>query len=666
MVLSKINNSISYHELKNVDVDDLKKESPLYQIEVNGVDIIIAIGNAKNTFEDKNILYFPIYLVKSNNKVTQIGLYEIRASNIMDYIDEDGNLDVEKVDDPLIYTFVTKNMLENLRLVPEPILESELIDDEEEGIEEIKEIKELTIPNVRKDIFNTIKGVPIPTLLNEETKKDAENIKRKYNKSDSESWVETFMENNNYYILDNEGGGDCFFATIRDAFSQIGQQTTVSKLRKKLSEEATQEVFLNYKEQYDNFKGSLIQDTEDIKKLELEYAKNQKKYGETLDRNEKKQFVDISKKIKEQRDRLINEKKVTTQMLNEYKFMKNIETLNDFKKKINTCEFWGETWALSTLERALNIKFILLSNESFKEKDFNNVVNCGQLNDSILESIGEFKPEYYIILDYNGYHYKLVGYKKKQVFIFKELPYDIKKKIVDKCMEKNSGAFSIIPDFIKFKQEQVGFQNIIPKFDELSQSKLNDLYDEDIIFVFYDKSNSKKLPGKGSGEKITKEMVREFAQLAAIPDWRRKLDNMWIQPFILDGHKWNSIEHYYQASKFKNNEDFYLSFSLDSGTDLSKNSELAKASGSNSGKLKGKLIRPSNVTMDNDFYGKRKEVVLNDALYAKFSQNEDLKKVLLETKRAKLEHYKKSKEPELMESLMMFRDKLKKETPYKA
>jgi len=53
MVLSKINSEVSYPELKRVDSDDLKTEANLYQIEINGIDVIIAVGNSKNTFEDK-------------------------------------------------------------------------------------------------------------------------------------------------------------------------------------------------------------------------------------------------------------------------------------------------------------------------------------------------------------------------------------------------------------------------------------------------------------------------------------------------------------------------------------------------------------------------------------------------------------------------------------
>jgi len=672
MVLSKINKTISYLETKKVNQNDLSKEANLYEIQANGVNIIVAVGNARNDFEDKNVTFFPIYLVKSNNKVVQIGVYEIKSSDLMNYLDDEGNLEVEKMEDPIIYVFVTKSMLENLRLVPESELEAEAEAAAKEALEKVEEAEAeaeepfdeevqevaVSIPEVRKDIFNLVKGVPIPAMLQEETRQAANKITSSYKKVSGENWFQKFMKNPNYYILDNEGGGDCLFATIRDAFSQIGQQTSVDKLRRKLSQEVTVEVYNGYKEIYDNAKRSLLKDTETIKQLEAEYSKYRSLYDSTLDRNEKKQYVEISKKLREDRDRVINDKRVTYQISQEFKFMKDIDSVEKFKDKIRTCEFWAETWAISTLERILNIKFILMSHESFNAGDLGNVLNCGQSNDAIIESIGEFKPEYYIILEYTGDHYKLIGYKKKQIFKFKEIPYDIKKMIVDKCMEKNSGLFSLIPDFVRFKDElKTGLEDV-PHFDELSDAKIRGLYEDDVIFVFSDTSDARRLPGKGSGEKISVDMVKQFSQLAAIPNWRRKLDNMWIQPFVMDGHKWNSVEHYYQAAKFKGTPEFYLSFAEESGTDLSKDPEKAKAASSTKGKLKGEQIRPINVQKDPE-YKKYKERNMNEALYAKFSQNEDLKALLRETKKAKLMNYKKGKEPELAEPLIIVREKIK-------
>ena len=669
MVLSKINKSVSYFETKKVDSNDLSKEADLYEINANGVNIIIAIGNAKKDFEDKNITFFPIYLVKSNNKVMQIGLYEVKSSDLTNYIDDEGNLEVEKIDEPLIYVFVTRQMLENLRLIPESELDAERKEEEEEGEEEgesegeesepiVQEVIQTKIPEVRKDIFTIIKGVPIPAMLQEETKQSALKARSSYKDTKGDNWMQKYMENPNYYIIDNEGGGDCLFATIRDAFSQIAQQTSVDKLRKKLANEVTPEIFNGYKELYDNAKRSIIKDTETIKKLEIEYAKYKKMYEETLDRNEKKKYVEISKKIKEDRDRVINEKRISYQISQEFRFIKGVDTIEQFKDKIKTCEFWAETWAISTLERVLNVKFILMSNQAYVSGDKMNVLNCGQANDSIIQSIGQFTPEYYIIVEYTGDHYKLIGYKKKQIFKFRELPYDIKKLVVDKCMENNSGLFSLIPDFIRFKDELTAGIQEIPQFDELSDAKIRGLYEDDVIFVYYDKSDSKKLPGKGSGEKIGIDNIKDYSQLAAVPEWRRKLDNMWIQPFVVDGHIWNSVEHYYQAAKFKGTPEFYLSFSQESGTDLSKNPELAKAASSTSGKYKGELVRPKGVNKDVD-YKKNADKYLSEALYAKFNQNQDLKDMLISTKKAKLMHYNKGKAPELSEALIIVRYKLK-------
>jgi len=679
MVLSKINSEVSYPELKRVDSDDLQTEANLYQIEVNGIDIIIAVGNSKNTFEEQNILFFPVYLVKSNNKVIQIGVYEIEATRFINYLDEDNNLDIEKLNPPLIYTFVTVNMLRKLRMEPEMSLkkiaesaqEEELgtvsdSEEEEEGAAAAAS-EEYEIPEERKNIFVLTKGSRIPPLLPEENNKKAKDIREKYHEDKKDLWIQKFMKNPNYDITDNEGGGDCFFATIRDAFSNIAQHTTVQKLRKTISNEATEEIFMGYKEHYDDAVRSLVTDTTKIKELALEYGDIKEKFKQALDRNEQKLLSANSKKVKEEHDKLVHEKKITSKMLEEFKFMKNIDTLDKFKKIIKTCDFWAETWAISTLERVLNIKVIIMSSESYKSEDLDNILQCGQLNDVILQNKGVFMPEFYIILDYTGNHYKVIGYKKKMIFKFSEIPYDIKKMIADKCMERNAGPFALIPDFQRFKDEIEGRQKnpeitgIEPNYEDLSEAKLRGLYDDDIVFLFYSKSKDKPLPGKGSGEKIASDRLKEFTELATIPEWRKKLSNFWVQPFALDNHQWSSVEHYYQGSKFKNdNPDFYLSFSLDSGTDLSKDPEMAKGAGGKTGKFKGTLIRPKQVQIDPDFFGKRNKQEMYDAQYAKFTQNEDLKHLLLATKNAKLTHHSRGSPPIVFEELMLIRDKIKR------
>jgi predicted NAD-dependent protein-ADP-ribosyltransferase YbiA (DUF1768 family) len=668
MVKSKIDSGVSYPELKSVDSGDTKLEADLYQIEINGIDVMIAVGNAKNTFEDKNILYFPIYLVKHNNKVVQIGVFEIKASNYLSYLDDYNNLNIEMMHEPLIYSFATPEFLNKLRMEPEVPLQRVKEDSEsdtesvEEAAEEAAEYNEYyEIPKEREDIFVLTKGVPLPPLLREETKKQAKDYREKYHQTPSDTWIEKFMKNKNYNIVDNEGGGDCLFATIRDGFSSIAQQTSVNKLRKKLSHDATEKVFLNYKEQYDMYNASLIKDTQAIKELEAQYLLLKQRFGEVIDRNEKKMVSNEAKSVKEQHDKLVEEKKVTAEILKEYKFMKGVDSLEAFKSKIRKCEFWADTWAVSTLERILNIKFIIMSSDIYKNGDLKNVLQCGQLNDNILEQRGRFTPEFYIIIDHTGSHYRLIGYKKKMIFKFVEIPYDIKKMIAEKCLEKNAGPFAIIPDFQKFKASQSKTVIKEAQYEDLSEAKLRGLYDDNIVLQFYSKSVGKPLPGKGSGEKIPNERLKEFSELAIIPEWRKKLSNFWVQPFSLDNHQWASVEHYYQGAKFKKTfPDFYLSFSLDSGTDLSKDPAMAKAAGGKSGKFDGTRIRPIEVSADSDFFGKRQSKEMYAAQYAKFTQNEDLKKLLLATNNAKLTHFVRGALPVVFDELMLIRDKIRR------
>jgi predicted NAD-dependent protein-ADP-ribosyltransferase YbiA (DUF1768 family) len=180
-------------------------------------------------------------------------------------------------------------------------------------------------------------------------------------------------------------------------------------------------------------------------------------------------------------------------------------------------------------------------------------------------------------------------------------------------------------------------------------------YDDRVVLSFYSKSNDKPFPGKGAGECMPEELSHSYKKLAAIDQWRKMLSNFWEESFVLDELSWLSVEHAYQASKFKkSNPEFYREFSLDSDSDLSKNTALAKTAG---GKTGGKL-RPKTIVMDSDFFESRSQIEMYEAQKAKFTQNEYLKNMLLCTNNAKLVHFRRGQEPEVFNTLMVIREEL--------
>ena len=371
--------------------------------------------------------------------------------------------------------------------------------------------------------------------------------------------------------------------------------------------------------------------------------------GTTSDRSIQATIVCNAEEISKKHSLVKAEKQHAKELLEEFKFMKGITTLEAFQAKIQTCEFWGETWAISTLERVLGVKFILLSREAYLEGDLDNVLQCGQLNDTILEEKGSFEPKYYIIMDYQGWHYELITYKGRGALTFKELPYNIKKLVVDKCLERAAGPYYIIPDFRNFMDKLK-----VVVSDAVIETKPG-LYDDSTIFQFYSNSSDKPKPGKGAGETLGSESSKDYVELAIIPNWRKKLSNSWKKEFELDGKKWLTVEHYYQGAKFKtHNPEFYAQFSLDSKSDLSKNPEEAKIAG---GKDKNDL-RSENITIDEDFFDGRNKEVMEKAMKAKFTQNPELATLLKATKNAKLIQYKPGAPGLTLNNLMTIRNEL--------
>jgi hypothetical protein len=712
MVQSHLNQSVNYEEKREIDPADLDHESSIFEVEILKHNYLIALGKPNYTFATKyDIVYFPIYLLKGYKTIRgKIGVYEIEKNRLLR-----NNLgeNIEVLGEPLLFDITTVEYLKKTKAV---FLQENVVDEfmakEEEFSQKIKinkksrdNIVSNTIPDdedrelsdeenelslakpdkssttkLKLDDSSKEKYITIDTVFVKdktppniptwptETEEDAKKMREEYQntKSVQDNWVQTFMKNKNYGILRNEGGGDCLFATIRDAFSEIGYHTTVQKLRQILSQEAT---ITQLETLTDIYRGILhgeenaLHEMERISKANQNLKKQAKStpYDKIMGgKQQLKEVVAGARELHKSYQSLKSKHEVDSELLREFGYMKNIHTLEDLRRFIRTSDYWADTWAISTLERVLQIKIIILEDNT----DPNSVMRCGQLNDEI----SSFSPKFYLMTNYtmNGNHYELISYKKKKLFQFSEVPYDIKILIVNKCMERAAGSYSIIPALRQF-QNELGLQESedLGESEESDRNLENeDLYEKDLVFMFHNHSDNSKKPGKGTGETIDAKRIPEFAELiTSKKPWRQMLDDDWSAQFTLDHLRWSSISHYLLALPFQKSEpQIYKEFSLDGGNEtLSKNLEDARSAiekkKGKEGKYydKYKLVSKSGELGPDELENARK-----DALIAKFSQNADLTTILKLTKRAQLKHFLRGKAAESDTLLMTVRKQLLK------
>ena len=690
MVKSVIYPEIIYDESKSVDNDDLYHASSRYNYTLYKKKIEIVLGKVRYTYSKYNVLYYPIYLVFGDEIDSKIGIFEIASNKAIDAIDEDGDVDLKKghiipfiseeylkktiAENEKEREFQEKQQINDIDLIEKGSIVKESTEKEDSGINKEKkdDVFSLDIPeNMNKKADETLKpglfiedksAVQTP-LLTQETKIDSDKYKSEYTENPSNTWIEKFTKNNNYKIIDNEGGGDCFFAVIRDAFKQIGKIITVEKIRALLSKNASEDIYSLYRTMYLTHFDELQNIDKELTSIKKTGNMLKKRINSAQSSEIHKKLVDEAKELLVNRDKLLSTKEITKEVMKDFEYMKNIDTFEKFKEFILTHEFWADEWSISLLEHLLNVKFIILSQENFEEGDLDSVMRCEIYNDSHIKPGEKFNPDYYIMTTHTGNHYTLISYKNKNIFKFKEIPYDIKTMIINKCMEKNSGVYYLIQDFCNLKTE-LGLPSDCGKpLDNEDEFMKRDLYDKDVVFRFYANSNKKPLAGKGSGETIPDTRISEFSSLnnkkdKSMVDWRKKLDDTWPVVISVDNHKWSTVKHYCLGSQFKNGfPDFYLEFSLDSDSKISKDLDLAMIAGSESGKLESKILRKPEIKIDGD-YNINADEYRKKALISKFSQNLDLKRILLDTIPARLDHFIRRNQTVVDELLLNIRKEL--------
>jgi predicted NAD-dependent protein-ADP-ribosyltransferase YbiA (DUF1768 family) len=690
MAASKLDDSIYYYHHEKVFEEDLGYPSSLYDLTINDTDISVAIGRPKLTHIQKNILFFPIYVLLYNeDKDTytnhgQIGVFEIRArgADITKYTDEDYELDEEKLGTPILFGFAKQaDFLKKYSAAAAPAADEDSTSgamemekpspaaaaaaaaaEAEPEIDDMFDIKPLEnaattavpaddptiykIPDM-SIIFRPVEDARVLPDLTEETVLDTKKYRKEYEQNSSTTWVEKFFKNNFYTIEENPANGDCFFYVVRDAFRQFGLETTVEKLREIVATAATQDTFDTYSALYNGTKTTLREATEIMKKLKKINDDFKKKIDTAASKDEIDIFMEKAQKNKAEFDEQKDIAKTARANLQEFEFMEGVDNLEKLRLVMRTSKYWADDFAISALEKALRVKMIILAESAFREGALDMVLECGQ-------KIEGFRPVFYIITSYSGNHYRLISYKAKRILRFKEIPHALKVLIMNKCMENLGSAYGVIPEFRELKQHY----NINDGDDidadltaaATASTPAADLYDRETIFRFFAQSANKK-PGRGAGEVVAAADAEIYRFLETVPDWRRKLDNSYVGDdavFELDGKRWAAPEIYLQAAKFRQqNPDFYATFSIDADTAHSRDPEMARVAGSMEGHgdvkaadgaVKHMVLRSKTIKIDPGYFGAEADYE-REAVRAKFEQNAPLRRILAATRRALLMHY---------------------------
>ena len=691
MVVSRIDKKVNYIENKKLETKDISKKRNLYELQIGNEtllkkNVVISIGKIQEV-DGKEIYYFPIYLITKTKKAIQIGIYEIISKDkFLIYNEETDEVEnTNLLDPPLFYSWLDNDFIQKNALLPsvideeerkqkEKIVEKKIMDEVKEVVEEVVEEN---IPDYRADIFEK-QGGPIPPILKEETKEDADRNR----KNNDLNEISQFMENENYNIINIPAikNSDSLLYSVMTAFTTIGQVTNEKKLKKKLVESKYIIKYLtSQKEKYNEMAQIISQINTERKTLTARHVEIKSEYDKIFkDPSRKADAIKLGEEnkivVKNIKDLKEQEKKLK-ELITPLEYLKKITTEEEMREYIKSNNFISNEYILSILEKILNIKFIVFLSDSIKENDTNSIIDCGLLDDTI----SNFNPEFYIMLEYSKKinKYELVSYKNKYILKFREIPYDLKSMIITKCAEEVGSTFMSIPDFNSYKL--VG-----GKYDSKSD---NIIYDDDrkydgVIIIIYCPSSKNKFPGEIKGEKMPTENIKKYIQLSNYENWRCILDNNWSgytedtkdYQFILDGYYWNSVQHYMQGCKFKDeNPLYYEKFSLGNikepprTNDISKNVELAiflgkkkggiEFKGTSDGEFKGKR-RESNIEIDFD-YDSKKSYYLKKALTAKFQQNKLFKEILLATHEAKLNYKQHRTSPIVATELMNVRDEIR-------
>lgn len=361
-------------------------------------------------------------------------------------------------------------------------------------------------------------------------------------------------------------------------------------------------------------------------KLQLKNVKQKLLENKTAIKNIHEQDEVFQEKMEEiktftmQSQHIHSNQKYIKSLLKDKEYLRKLDDLHSFKEFIKSGEYICEPWTIEIFERLMNIKIILLS------KDLPQWLVCSRQS-PFPHNMSLFNPMFYVILEFTDNDYTAMQVNGVSLLTFQNLPLIIKDLVMNRCLEQTEGLYANIPLFVKYKQFKLTKEQ-----QQDSKEPVLDLEPDKDRLVISDSLKKHGNPGTVPFERMEFDHLID-SQLVRDKQWREKLADNYMKPdgrFKLGERDWSSVNHYVTAEQLKEKDPNKSDkLSLNSGSSLSK-----------------KAI-PYMLGNENDRYG---------AEFAKFSQNPQLKDMLLQTGDAELYMYIPGKSHIRLNSLEKVRD----------
>ena len=113
MVQSKIKDGLNFTEHDKLNIADRGHSSCLYIVPILDKEYLVVLGKQNTHFAKEGVVFFPIYILNKKHKLkAQIGVYEAEVAIATSLLDDEGDVDLTQLSDPLLFSYVDMTYLD--------------------------------------------------------------------------------------------------------------------------------------------------------------------------------------------------------------------------------------------------------------------------------------------------------------------------------------------------------------------------------------------------------------------------------------------------------------------------------------------------------------------------------------------------------------------------